>query len=110
MKRPVFHRTTGFNVIGYKTPFGSKPSGFYVDFQPANSEAWTLLGGIVALVVLCGFGLPMIAGSEFQFGTNTLPTGLSAAIAAAVVGFGVVFVFSETADRGDAQGLDERPR
>lgn len=100
MKRPVFHRTTGFNVIGYKTPFENKPSGFSVDFQPANKEAWILLVGLITFCAFCMFGLPYLVGNELAFGSRTVPTGIFALILSVLFSFGIVFVLSEAPDGG----------
>jgi len=103
MKRPVFHRTTGFNVTGYKTPFGSKPSGFHVDFQPANIEAWALLVGLAAFCVFCWLGLPYLVGHEVAFGARMAPTGIVALIMSILFSIGLVFLFSETPWDGGVQ-------
>ncbi len=101
MKRPVFHMTWTFNLFGYSTPFGGKPQGFWLDFRPANREAWALLVAVAVLILFCWLGLPLLVGEEFSVDGDIIPTGIAGLIASVVVGLSAIFLFSETPHEDD---------
>lgn len=101
MKRPVFHMKWTFNLFGYSTPFGGKPQGFWLDFRPANREAWALLVAVAGLILFCGLGLPLLVGEEFAVDGDIIPTGVAGLIASVVIGLSAIFLFSESPPEGD---------
>ncbi len=98
MQRPIFKRSTRFNVIGWQTPVSRLTSGLIVTFRPANRAAWVLCGMLAAFVALAFWGGPMAFGPELLFGVNTVQTRWFLAVLALFLSCVVVLVFSESDD------------
>jgi len=92
--KPWFHRTVRFNLIGFRMPGYSRPSGFVITLWPATREGWVLTMGLGALIMFCFAVLPMLVGETIQDSGRAWPTGLTFGLASVFITIVTVFAFS----------------